>query len=62
MLGVNWASHYEFEVTLGQQGAVAQLGERRDGIAKVTGSSPVGSTPQKVLGGAPTPALGPSSP
>jgi hypothetical protein len=46
MLGVNWAAQYEFEATLGRQGAVAQLGERRDGIAKVTGSSPVGSTPR----------------
>jgi hypothetical protein len=43
-LGVNWASSYEFEATLGQFGAVAQLGERLAGSQKVTGSSPVGST------------------
>jgi hypothetical protein len=44
-LGVNWASSYEFEATLGPFGAVAQLGERLAGSQKVTGSSPVGSTP-----------------
>jgi hypothetical protein len=32
-LGINWAESYEFEVTLGQPGAVAQLGERRAGSA-----------------------------
>jgi PD-(D/E)XK endonuclease len=32
-LGVNWASQYEFEATLGREGAVAQLGERRAGSA-----------------------------
>ena len=43
-LGVNWASSYEFDATLGPvQGAVAQLGERRHGMAEATGSSPVGS-------------------
>jgi hypothetical protein len=42
--GVRWASTYEFAAKLGrQQGAIAQLGERRDGIAKVAGSSPAGS-------------------
>jgi prevent-host-death family protein len=35
---INWAAEYELE------GAVAQLGERRGGTAKVTGSSPVSST------------------
>jgi PD-(D/E)XK endonuclease len=34
---VNWASAYEF-------GAIAQLGERRAGSAKVVGSSPTSST------------------
>jgi PD-(D/E)XK endonuclease len=43
-LGINWAKNYEFAATLGPQGAVAQLGERRAGSAKATGSSPVGST------------------
>jgi prevent-host-death family protein len=36
---VNWAAEYEL-------GAVAQLGERRSGTPKATGSSPVSSTPQ----------------
>jgi PD-(D/E)XK endonuclease len=42
-LGVNWASDYEFAAKLGALGAVAQLGERRDGIAEARGSSPLGS-------------------
>jgi hypothetical protein len=42
--GINWAAHYEFAATLGRLGAVAQLGERRHGMAEVTGSIPVGST------------------
>lgn len=42
--GVIWASEYEFAARLGGvQGAVAQLGERRDGIAEVRGSNPLGS-------------------
>jgi hypothetical protein len=42
---LNWASDFDFDARLtGQQGAVAQLGERRHGMPKVTGSSPVGST------------------
>jgi hypothetical protein len=41
---INWASDYEFAATLSNaSGAVAQLGERRAGSAKATGSSPVGS-------------------
>jgi hypothetical protein len=41
---VNWAKDFEFDAKLGRQiGAVAQLGERRAGSAKATGSSPVGS-------------------
>jgi prevent-host-death family protein len=36
---LNWASTYEFS------GAVAQLEERRLGMAEATGSSPVSSTP-----------------
>jgi hypothetical protein len=43
-LGVNWASQFEFGATLAREGAVAQLGERRHGMAEVTGSIPVGST------------------
>ncbi len=42
--GINWAASYEFAATLGRLGAVAQLGERRHGMAEATGSSPVGST------------------
>jgi hypothetical protein len=42
---VNWADDFEFAATLGtRQGAIAQLGERLDGIQKVAGSSPAGST------------------
>lgn len=44
--GVNWAEHYDFAARLKALGAVAQLGERLDGIQKVTGSSPVGSIPR----------------
>ena len=42
--GVHWARDFEFEVTLQGHGAIAQLGERLDGIQKVAGSSPAGST------------------
>lgn len=38
--GLNFASDYEFT------GAVAQLGERRHGMAEARGSSPLSSTPQ----------------
>jgi hypothetical protein len=44
-LGINWAAEFEFAATLGPQGAIAQLGERLDGIQKVAGSSPAGSIP-----------------
>jgi PD-(D/E)XK endonuclease len=41
---INWADDFDFEATLRRhQGAVAQLGERRAGSAKATGSNPVGS-------------------
>jgi hypothetical protein len=44
-LGINWADDFDFAAKLGnEQGAVAQLGERRHGMPKATGSSPVGST------------------
>jgi hypothetical protein len=43
-VGIRWAQDYEIEARLGRQGAVAQLGERRRGTPKATGSSPVGST------------------
>jgi hypothetical protein len=43
-LGIIWAKDFEFASKLGRSGAVAQLGERRRGTPKVTGSSPVGST------------------
>jgi PD-(D/E)XK endonuclease len=43
--GINWADDFDFAARLiDEQGAVAQLGERRHGMPKVTGSSPVGST------------------
>ena len=42
--GMRWASDVDLAATLRPQvGAVAQLGERRRGTPKVTGSSPVGS-------------------
>jgi PD-(D/E)XK endonuclease len=42
--GVNWAKDFEFAATLrADAGAIAQLGERRAGSAKVAGSSPAGS-------------------
>src|SRR5207249_12064376 len=44
--GINWAKDYEFAAKLGRPGAVAQLGERRRGTPKATGSSPVGSIEQ----------------
>jgi hypothetical protein len=44
-LGINWADDFDFAARLvDERGAVAQLGERRHGMAEVTGSSPVGST------------------
>jgi hypothetical protein len=46
---INWASDYSFEATLAAPGAVAQLGERRDGIAEARGSSPLGSTHRTAL-------------
>src|SRR3954447_5673112 len=41
---INWADDFDLAVTLRRhQGAVAQLGERPDGIRKVRGSIPLGS-------------------
>jgi hypothetical protein len=41
---INWADDFDFGATLRRhQGAVAQLGERPDGIRKVRGSIPLGS-------------------
>jgi hypothetical protein len=45
-LRVNWANDYEFAATIPRLGAVAQLGERSDGIRKARGSSPLGSIAQ----------------
>jgi hypothetical protein len=44
--GIRLASHYEFGATIAQTslGPIAQLGERRHGMAEVVGSSPTGST------------------
>ena len=44
-LGLNWAADYEL-------GAIAQLGERRAGSAKVVGSSPTSSTSEPPSGAA----------
>jgi hypothetical protein len=41
---IRWAREFEFAAKLDAFGAVAQLGERRRGTPKATGSSPVGST------------------
>ena len=42
--GINWADDFDLAATLRRHhGAVAQLGERRDGIAEARGSSPLGS-------------------
>jgi hypothetical protein len=42
---INWADDFDFAATLGRDpGAIAQLGERRLGMAEVAGSSPAGST------------------
>ena len=42
--GVNWAEDFAFErLEFPTPGAVAQLGERSDGIRKVRGSIPLGS-------------------
>jgi hypothetical protein len=44
-LGIRWARDYEFRATLQRlPGPIAQLGERSDGIRKVVGSIPTGST------------------
>ena len=41
---INWADDFDFAATLRRhQGAVAQLGERPDGIREVRGSIPLGS-------------------
>jgi hypothetical protein len=45
--GINWAEEYEFSATLAPHGAVAQLGERRHGMAEVRGSIPLGSTVER---------------
>ena len=41
---INWADDFTFEATLRRSGAVAQLGERRHGMAEARGSNPLGST------------------
>jgi hypothetical protein len=42
--GINWAKDYEFAAKLTRDpGAIAQLGERRHGMAEVAGSIPAGS-------------------
>ncbi|MDX6475815.1 MAG: hypothetical protein QOH95_1326 [Gaiellaceae bacterium] len=41
---INWARDFELGATLSRlQGPIAQLGERRHGMAEVVGSSPTGS-------------------
>ncbi len=48
-VGVRWAKDFELAATLLRLGAVAQLGERRHGMAEATGSSPVGSISKAVF-------------
>jgi hypothetical protein len=44
-LGIRWARDFTFEATIERlEGPIAQLGERSDGIRKVVGSIPTGST------------------
>ena len=43
-LKINWADDFDFAARLRALGAVAQLGERRHGMAEARGSSPLGST------------------
>ena len=50
LAAINWAKDFTFEATLGTSGAVAQLEERRLGMAEARGSNPLGSTPQTVVG------------
>ena len=42
---INWAKDYEFAARLSAHGPIAQLGERRHGMAEAVGSSPTGSIP-----------------
>lgn len=44
-LGVRMASDYDLAKMVHVLGAIAQLGERRHGMAEVVGSSPTSSTP-----------------
>ena len=43
---INWADDFDFAATIRRQGAVAQLEERRHGMAEARGSSPLGSITQ----------------
>ena|SRR5579859_2566616 len=43
-LKINWAEDYDLDARLKSLGAVAQLGERRHGMAEARGSIPLGST------------------
>jgi hypothetical protein len=56
--GIRLASHYEFGAKIAQTslGPIAQLGERRDGIAEVAGSIPAGSMESSLV---PLPAFCP---
>ena len=48
---IHWAKDYEFDARLSALGPIAQLGERRHGMAEAVGSSPTGSIkkPQQQL-------------
>ena len=44
---INWADDFDFAATIERLGAVAQLEERRHGMAEARGSSPLGSIPRE---------------
>ena len=43
---IKMAEDYDLATMIGHLGAVAQLGERRHGMAEVRGSIPLSSTPE----------------
>ena len=46
---INWAKHYEFGARLSALGPIAQLGERLRGTQEAGGSSPPGSTTERLF-------------
>jgi PD-(D/E)XK endonuclease len=54
---INWARDFEFAARIRSFGAIAQLGERRRGTPKVTGSNPVGSISDRSRASTPKPMM-----